>query len=305
MHDERGGGRGGGRIGRRGFLFTLTMMLVFVGLFFLLGDVSAHRSSARSDQTSALAAYAIFHVWHDVNEGINSILGVNVSREDSTARFKDSLPADADLGKFLEGYGTLIATKYTSPGIQVIFLDATDNPISLSALSSLLTLSPYGIKYGYPDFGKNELWILSPVENLTTLSGLSIDVHVTDQLMNETLFQWAPYQGCNPNDICITANVTVRDNFTSWTSPVSSFDVTRQSQITIHFGTDSSNHWVKILVGEGGGNDPKSVLNVKLHNLAAATDTKILLNSPDFLISYIAKLVVNMPGIAGKTDWLQ
>ncbi|MBI1973502.1 hypothetical protein HYS54_01690 [Candidatus Micrarchaeota archaeon] len=291
---------------RNGFLFTLTTMLVFVGLLFMLNDVASYGQSLRSSATSSLSAYVITQAWRDVSSDITLVVGVNVSKDGTTADFMDSLPAATDLSTFIEGYGKFIESYYSKPSLQVVFLDSVDNQLSLSSISPLLSIIPFNIQYGYPDFGKNELQVLSPVGNLSALSGVSVDIHVTDEEMNESNFQWTPYQECQQNKPCLNVNVTVRGNSSSWSSPQQQFDATRQSQITIHFGNDSSNHWVKVLVGESGNSDPQNVLDVKLNNVRAATDTKVLLNSPDFLINYLSKLRVSEPQLfTNKTDWLQ
>lgn len=295
---------------RKGILFTITTSILLVSLFAL------HQSflERQKDQRTLIAGLELggrlFYVWDDVKDDIEDITDVLIEKIDYNITFYDKLPADG-LDEFLDQYGEFLKEFYETPDMDIKFISSTGEEIEPEILSPKIRIMPFGIEYYYPDFGKNELHIDSPPENFSAIEKLVINIsNITpvmtyDPVTQPEKFKWSPnYQECGPgSDYCLNLSIFVSDNSKTWSCPecANLVDVENKQTIMIQLSVDEpANHWVKITIGPLPQVAMVQFLNVEVH-----VETTFVMNTTEFYVEHLSKLLVNSSDYGTyKLDWI-
>jgi hypothetical protein len=286
---------------RRGFIITITVFVLLIPIALYLQSLSSWQASELDVSSTMLAGIKTAHTWEDVDEDIGEISDVKITKENQTIAFEDVLPARYDIEEMLDAYEEFITAYYETPALPIKFLSPEDAEIELEDIPSRITILPFGITYGYPDFGKNELNIKSPVANLSAIKNTTMTVFVNTSITDTTI-TWYPYKACRAKYYCLNFSFSVTDGNKTLISDKTSFDSSRQSQAKI---SCVGACWVRVSVGEPGNADPQNVVTVELQNAGVNTTTTLYLNTSDFYITYPAKLLVyDINHQANKTDWI-
>lgn len=289
--------------GKRGFLFTIATFLMLITLLSFLGGFAERQLSYQNTVSQEVVSYKVAKIWEDVQEDINNLWDINITVTDNLVTISDILPATGDPGEFLEAYGEFIEDYYETEDVDLKFLDPTGNEMDLGDLESKLTINPYGIQYGYPNYGKNKLQVTAPTENVTIIQSVILVFDLTNDTVNDT--SWAPVPQSCAGNVCLYFYIEVdsqvlRDAQTP---------IDKKSVLHIEC-TKGGPSCVTIEIGETNPQEDgiQNVFEVtmqigKVANMS--TETSLLLNTTDFSINYMAELVANEVNYeVRKEDWM-
>ena len=283
----------------RGIFYSLIVFIVMSGLiayyFFLFSETEKNFTF----ETEKISAQRVFSYWKNADRNLGVATNISVAKINNTVEFGDTLPAEKDISTVLDQYQQFIRNYFEDSTIDVRFEDESGNEIELENLQSKILIEPMNIEYSWPDFGKNQMHIKVPATNYSFIQRINITLRVKPNIRNANN-SWSPYKACTGStQYCLYMNLTVTDGTTTWVSDKNNFDLDFTSSAKIDLqGEPAANFWVKITAGK-----IPTVINVDMQNANVSADTKLILNTEQFYITYPAKLNVTTP-FARKIDWL-
>ena len=287
----------------KGFLFTVATFMLMISLVFLLGRFSERQASYQDLISYEFGSSKVMYAWGDVQEDLDNILRINVTKDGKQVTIEDMLPAEG-IGDFLENYGYFVENYYETKDVDLKFLSPGGTEMDLGDLGSKLTIHPFNIQYGYLDYGKNVLQVTSPTENVTEIQTVSLDFDLTNDTIDD--INWSPSPGsCTSGDVCLYFYIEVDDQvLRNAQTPVD-----KKSVLHINCA-EGGPSCVTIEIGETNPSE-EGIQNVfevtiktgKVENLGA--ETSLLLKTSEFSINCMAKLkAMDVNYEIKKEDWL-
>lgn len=284
-------------------MFTITTFFLLAGLLLVLNDFSLRKLSFESQLSTSFVGARTVYTADDIKEDIEKIMDLEIIKDGYRAIFIDNLPAAVNIQEFLARYGDFLSQYYTTPDLEVIFLSVSGTRINLEDIPPQVTILPFGITYGYPDYGKRELLVASPTENISAIQRISVYVRLTSDFLNESQWQWNPRVACQPDHPCLTVDLTFDDGYITHEVAEKTFNADGLSKLKVSCGVGDC--WIEVRIGQTGTSDPQSLVNLRLHKINVTTTTTILLNTTEFSINYLSKIrAISANYEVQKEDWL-
>lgn len=206
---------------RKGFFFSLTVILLFT-ILLLMAYTGVYGQSADGELTQIRTMKKLSAAWWDVNDNFPSVLQLSVTRQGQNVTFSDFLPAPTNITQQLIGYEKFVSRKYSTGAANASFSPP------LASLNPPLQISPFGINYTYPDWGKSILTLACPSGSgcdaaQGVVLALSVNYTFSCNPMNASNctgsdFKWAPAPGgCTlgaSHCVSLTLNITDVQNHT-------------------------------------------------------------------------------------------
>lgn len=294
----------------RGYLFAITTVFMLISIVLLLQSFAARQVAIKDDISLVLASNRMTYAWEDVGEDIIRITDLEVTVGDMNVTFNDTLPAPYDIGKFLEIYSNFLDNYYKSPDFDIKFISPSGTEMDLEDIESKILILPYNIEYGYPDFGKREMWVSAPAVNSSIVTGVSMEYHLKNVYFNcdytkttgpNRCNKWSPIAECKGNTVHrLHLNLSFTDaNNHYFMFPEHCFDVDSKSTANLDVSNTTSNYFIKIDVGP-----LDNLIKISLQNTEVDTLTTILLNTTEFYINYLTKLkTIDLNYNTSRVDW--
>jgi hypothetical protein len=278
---------------RRGYLFAITTVFMLVSLVVLLQSFTVHRIWAKEDLSQTLAGNRMTYAWEDIGEDVAWITDLKITVGDQNITFNDTLPAEYDIGAFLEIYSNFLDNYYVTPDFDIKFIAPDGTEMDLEDIDSKIKILPQNIEYGYPDFGKRELWVTVPEENASSIIGLNMHCTLKNAYFNcdpdllGDCNKWAPLAACKSNTVHrLYLNLSFTDAAGDYFMfPEHCFNIDSKSTANLDVLNVTAKYFIKIDVGP-----LPTVIKVTLQNTEVDTLTSILLNTTEFYINYLTKL---------------
>jgi hypothetical protein len=282
---------------RRGFIFTLLTFILFSILLSVALDVRQREIAGAQTAQRMLVAEKIITTFDDVSEGVTGVVQLYVAQNSNNLTIGDSLPANATIQNNLGAYDKFIKQYYNAQDLEVKFLNPDGTEMNLSQIDpeSMITILPWGLKYAYPDYGKNELRISYDKTNYTAVQQISITLNVLNAWFNKTYSStdckkdWAPLKTDCGGDPCLNFNLTIIDmNGTVYNAPCTTFNLKFDSNLRVDFANaTNTNIWVNVLVGS-----LPDALTIQMHNVYLNTTTVLAFNTTSYSANLLSKLMV-------------
>lgn len=286
---------------RRGFIFTLLTFILFSLLLSVALDVRQREIAGAQTSQRMLVAEKIINTFDDVSEGVTGVVQLYVAQNANNLTVGDSLPANTTIQNNLRAYDKFVKQYYAPQDLEVRFLNSNGAEMNLSATdpNSMLTVLPWGLKYGYPNYGKNELRISYGEANYTSVQQIRITLNVLNAWFNKTLSStncdtdWNPLRSDCGSDPCLNLNLTIIDvNGTTYNAPCTTFNLKFNSNLQIGFkNATATNMWIKVLIGKINAPSP-NVLTIDLQNIYMNTNTILSFNTTSYSANLLSKLMV-------------
>jgi len=290
---------------KRGFLFTFAAL----SLFSLLLVMAANSFSADSRSSQLIAQSTlrkVSYAWDDINDDLYWAVNASVSQDGTNLTIGDGLPASHDLLRSLTAYGLFVQNYYRTPDINVSYLSISGPEIPLWQLGPPLQVTPFGMNYSYPDFGKNELIVQMPTENFSFLKQVHLNFTLagntfTDSVSNACSL-WSPLKQCKQSTTnCFNLTVRITDSKGTLynNAGCSSLDAGQNSNLNINLNDSGGNNgWIRVQVGK-----TPDLIDVKFQNANASVNSTFAFNSTDYQLNAVMRLrVSDLAFNASKTD---
>lgn len=275
-------------IGMRGYVFTLTTFLIFLGI---IAYFNAYVSAAR-DRTELIneqvASERIWHSWRSAASGMISVTNISVAKwAPDVAEINDTLPAPTSVINLLGRWQEFVRAYYSDSSMTVRFEDDSGNEVDLGGTTPKVSIMPMGLNYSWPDWSKRESNLVVDGTSLPFIERITLNIRVAQEITNDTTIQWTPEQTCGitaPH--CLNLTLSITDGNLAYTT-VNTLDVDQQSRIRIDLVSPS---WIRVTVGS-----LPNLLRVDMQEANATTNTRIDLNTTEFYNSFLARLSVRTP----------
>jgi len=298
----------------RGFLLAITTALVSVVLLLYLQTLATTQNNDLNRMSNVLVSQKVLQTWSDVNDGILTATNLMILKDNNTATFFDSLPANYTVQNFLSLYSLFISRYYETPDTDINFIGPAGE--DLSNLSSKIMIMPFNIEYGYDTWWKNNVFLFAPKngeENLTAITMIYLNVKFTDAIIYCTpanpsgpvSCDQSSYKKCSGNKQKMYLNLSFSDyQNRSYNFPETCFDETFPNTETLRFLNASGNQDLIVEFGKLTGATTNNGLALRNGYPSINVTTKLILNTSDFYISYLSKLEVSAIGYnTSMVDW--
>ena len=282
----------------KGVLFTLTVFLIFSGVFFFIASSLTEHGKLSSERIGAQHTY---YIWNSIADGVSDSLNLSIEKNNNTIEINDSLPAKDDVQKFLDDYSRFIDQKFKEANFEARFEDADGNKIDLSAMQSKFTIKPMNIAYIWPTLKKDRMRMQVDKKNFSYIKEINLTLFVSPQINNTQNIKWDPLKKCKGNTkYCLKFRLTIDDGVNIWVSSETEFDVDHKSELKgVNLGLGGGlDQNVKISIGE-----LKDLIKIDPKNANVSSVMDLKLNTAKFFINYPARLNVSTL-FAKKIDWL-
>ncbi len=225
---------------KRGFFFTVTIVLLFSLLVALAGLRTADESRV-AEVNAALVAAKAASAWENVAAQIPKAAGMNVSRWERNVSVADSLPAQGTAAS-LAAVQAFAAGKYSPGGLGISFAP------SLETIAPAMEFRPTGWNYSYSSWSKNDLGVMAPVGNFSFVRNLSVAINVSSHWFKNAPNSscgadvWAAYAGCTGATVyCLWLDLWVWDaNGTYYHSSCAPVDAGQANLLVVQFANATS-----------------------------------------------------------------
>lgn len=301
----------------KGFLYAVTTVFLLVSVVLLVENFSLRQSNERVRLFSLLLGNRITYTWEDVDEDIQDITQVDIVKFEDNVTFYDDLPSEG-IEEFLGHYGAFVETYYETPDLMIRFQSPTGEEINLADIEAEIRINPMGITYSYPDYGKNRLFIKSSEENFSSIDYIYVYIELKNTYFRCDIYAgeddsdrcntWNPdnrVPSCDGVDYCVRVDLTFKDAAgLVYTFPDHYFDVegTKKSVNNLNVGNVTASYGITTQFGPLNN---EMVMNIDLHNVKVKTQITLDLNTTEFYVEYLSKLMVNSSSFdMYKLDWI-
>ncbi|MFH0830381.1 MAG: hypothetical protein V1887_04460 [Candidatus Aenigmatarchaeota archaeon] len=281
----------------KGYVFTLTTFLIFMGLisyFSAFVTVAKERTTIVNDQ---IAAERTWRSWLSVASGVAEMANVSFTKSYGTAEINDTLPAEKNVSGLLDLWQNAIKIYSNDASISNRFQDASGNEVELGSNSlTNVMITPVGVNYTWPNWQKNQSTIRVTAADFANIERIDLNIRTKQTLALPVNIWWQPNIS-NPSDHictggtahCLLLNLTVTDGTNRWNSTGIRLDADKITAVEIDLQPGSA-RMVNVTVGP-----LPNLLNVKTVSGTAHTNTKIVLNTASFYTNFMARLNVTSP----------
>jgi len=299
----------------KGIFFTIITFLIFLGMITYITVITNSNIQKSNLINERISANRIYYTWKSVSDNIKYILNVYVAKINDTLEINDTLPAnESGMIDFLKMYQQFINQTYRDPTIDIRFEDSAGKEVILNETTldpkTLFTIKPMNINYGYPDYGKNELFVKSSPQNFSFIKNLDLFLSMKNVYFNcnytvttgpDRCNKWSPdnhVPSCTGVQYCLNLNLTFKDaDGNVFNFPEKYFDIgSKKSEANLDVKNATAAFFIKIKVGSLTGD--QEVLHIFLQNVQTNTSTEIQFNTTDFYINLAS--ILNVSTLFGK-----
>ncbi len=285
---------------RKAYILAITTATILVVMLLQMQNFVARQNSQLDSVSQILVSEKVAHTWSDVRDDIYVATLLMIEKIQNSANFYDSLPSE-EIKNFLHMYGLFVETYYKTPDTDIKFLTPDGRALDLGDIPPRILISPFNIAYYYPTWAKNELFITAPPENVSAITNITMSLNLTNAFMDckpidpssSNLCDFVnPYSDCDSKTLhALHLNLSFYDQLGRYFElPEKCFDLDKGSGSTenLNVKNSTSNYLIKVLIGP-----LPTVMDVQMHNTHLNATTKIILNTTDFYIKYLAQLRVD------------
>jgi len=278
----------------KGVFFTIITFVIFLSILTYINVITESNIERSVITAERISAERIYYTWRAVDDHIEDVLNITFVKDNDTAKINDTLPAIQDIQNFLKLYQQFINRTYRDPTIDIRFEDSDGNEIDLSTADpqTLFIIEPMNIEYKYPDYGKNQLFVVVDPSNFSFIKEIDLQIEVSGYF--NTSMQPNP-KFC-PATYCLNFNLEIKNETDSWIYPYNQLDIDFSNWITVDVGTQ-----VTAIRIETGDIDPGNrVIHVDIikSGFVINTNMEIKLNTTDFYINLAS--ILNVSTVFGK-----
>jgi len=297
----------------KGVYFTIITFVIFLGILVYVNVITGSNMETSRLVTEKISAERIFYTWRAVDDHIEDVLNISVVKDNDTAIINDTLPAIQDVQNFLKLYQRFVNQTYRDPTIDIRFEDYNGNEIDLSAMDpqTLFIIEPMNIRYNYPDFGKNRLFVNADPSNFSFIDSINLYIKMKNVFFDckpprpdspKDCEQWTPdntLPDCSGMKYCLNFDLTFEDANTTVTKLYNfnakyfNVESPKKSVVNLPVRNETASFTIKIEVGP-----LPTVIDIDLHNVQVDTSMEIDLNTTDFYINLAS--ILNVSTVFGK-----
>lgn len=285
---------------RKGYILAITTVTILVVMLLQMQNFVTRQNAQLGSVSQMLVSEKVVHTWSDVRDDIYMATMLLIEKINTSANFYDSLPSE-EIKNFLHMYGLFVENYYETPDTDIKFLTPGGQALDLGDLPSKIIISPFNIAYYYPSWSKNELFITSSAENISAIVNITMNLNLTNAYMDcrpvdpssSNLCDFVnPYADCKESTVHkLYLNLSFYDMLGRYFElSEKCFDLDKGSGSTENLNVKNltSNYLIKVLIGP-----LPTVIDVQMRNTLINATTKIILNTTDFYINYLAQLKVD------------
>lgn len=292
----------------KGFIIAATTALILVVMVIFAQNLSNSHSAELNRISQTLVSEKVAHTWSDIKDDIFTITNIYIEKMGTNITFQDSVPKNYSLADFLKLYSLFIDQYYKSPDMDIGFRSIDGGDIKLDELSSKIIIMPFNIEYGYDNWWKNNVFLRPPPSgesNLTAITMIYLSVNFTNAKMNCTpanplgpvSCDHSSYKTCSINKQNISINLSFSDyQGRYYNFPQTCFDETFPNLEQLHFTNSTGSYYLDVEFGKLTGETERNGVALRTGYPAINVTTKLILNTTDFYINYLAQLRVAAVG---------
>jgi hypothetical protein len=237
---------------RRGFMLTAITVILFMVLIDTAFQYSKSSSAYSERISEMIVSEKISYDFDDITEDISKIVGFTVTQQASDLIIQDSMPG-INITRNLALYENFLRSYYITPEMELKFMNANGQPITLNNLSNNISVTPFNLTYGYSDFGKNSLLMQVPLSQSLGVQNMWYNISITSSnFENVSNITWnpAPLACMQGSQGCMKFYMAINDsNGTQYIESNYNFFSTTLSAAYLNVSFVNPNCWIRVQVG--------------------------------------------------------